>query len=221
MKTYELNDFEKKFVDLLEETVKVAEKTGRKFVMVGDVSKLYLGNVIGGYYPLEKALNTLKNNYIFYARNNIDGNIIKKFDSCYDYAKENSKYSLFKCGNAHPVYNSSFNPTVIVANRLTNKEQKKEFMTDIEFMREWNKYLGKEVYVVGLDYKGTQQDYFVYFNLDEAKKRYNILNDKNEYNKDYSYTLDKCIVKEDELETIENLKDSSLENENNTEEDEL
>lgn len=64
------------------------------------------------------------------------------------------------------------------------------------------KNLGKEVYVVGIDHQNVQQDYFVYFNLEEAKEHYNILNNKNE-SKDYSYTLEKCIVKESELETEE------------------
>ena len=73
-------------------------------------------------------------------------------------------------------------------------------MKENEF--DFEKNLGKEVYVVGIDYKGVQQNYFVYFNLDEATNHYNILKDKNT-SENYSYTLEKCIVKESELEIQE------------------
>lgn len=62
--------------------------------------------------------------------------------------------------------------------------------------------LDKEVFVVGLDCEGIQQDYYIYYDLEEAEKQYNNLNN---YNKDskWSYTLEKCVVRESELETIE------------------
>ena len=62
--------------------------------------------------------------------------------------------------------------------------------------------LDKEVFVVGLDCEGIQQDYYIYYDLEEAKKQYNILNDNNKDSK-WSYTLEKCVVRKSELETIE------------------
>ena len=121
MKTYEFNKFEKTFMALLEETIKVAEKSGKKFTYMWEVDRLYCGNVIGGYYPLERALDTLKNNYTNYAGSNVDNKILEKFNNLYGYARENSKYSLFKAGPEHPTYNPSFAPTIYVVNKLFNK----------------------------------------------------------------------------------------------------
>lgn len=73
-------------------------------------------------------------------------------------------------------------------------------MNKFEF--DFNKNLGKEVFVVGLDCEGIQQDYYIYYNLEEAKEHYNNLKEPN-FDKKWSYTLYKCIVRESELETIE------------------
>lgn len=73
-------------------------------------------------------------------------------------------------------------------------------MNKFEF--DFNKNLGKEVFVVGLDCEEIQQDYYIYYDLEEAKKQYNILNDNNKDSK-WSYTLEKCVVRESELEPIE------------------
>ena len=62
--------------------------------------------------------------------------------------------------------------------------------------------LGKEVYVVGHDKDGIQQQYDVYDNYEEAKSSYETLSKSNK-DKSWSYTLEKCIVKSDELEAIE------------------
>ena len=77
---------------------------------------------------------------------------------------------------------------------LLGQTQKNNFNND--------KYLNQYVFVVGFDYKGSQTDFEVYDNYEEAKERYSTLNEKN-INKDCTYTLEKCIVKSDELETIE------------------
>ena len=53
--------------------------------------------------------------------------------------------------------------------------------------------LDKEVFVVGLDCEYIQQDYYIYYDLEEAKKQYNILNDNNKDSK-WSYTLEKCVA---------------------------
>lgn len=66
-----------------------------------------------------------------------------------------------------------------------------------------NKYLEKIVYVIGFDFKGVQQDYDIYDNYNEALENYNNLKNNN-IDKTASYTFDKCIVHENELETIEN-----------------
>ena len=96
-------------------------------------------------------------------------------------------------------------------NREDLKNTLNKFMPSIVFTSEMasnpEKYLGKEMYVLGYDYKEKQIDYDVYFNREEAENAYNVRAIYNK-NKDYSYTLDKCIVRESELETIENLKNS-------------
>lgn len=67
---------------------------------------------------------------------------------------------------------------------------------------DFKKYLNKEVFVVGYDYEGAQQDYEVYDNYEEAKKVFDTRCERNNNSK-YSFTFEKCIVRENELETIE------------------
>ena len=64
------------------------------------------------------------------------------------------------------------------------------------------KFLNQIVFVVSFDCENIQQEFEVYDNYEEARQRYDCL---KRYNKDkkWSYTLDKSIVKSDELETIE------------------
>lgn len=121
MKKYELNEFEVKFVDLLEKTYEFAKD---KFLTPSDISKLYLGNSIGGYYPLEKAVFNLKYNYIFYAGEKADEQVLKEFDELTSYAKENSKYTLHPrgAGAKHPTYNPSFDPTILLLDRLDKEK---------------------------------------------------------------------------------------------------
>lgn len=115
MKKVKLDPFYTNFIDLLEIlTRKIIKEKTFKMETMKDCSQLYRGSCIGGYYSLEKAINTLKSNFKLLGID-IKDEIAEKFEVCEKFANDNKQFSIFKAPNKE-FYN--FVPEVFVANRI-------------------------------------------------------------------------------------------------------
>lgn len=58
------------------------------------------------------------------------------------------------------------------------------------------KYKGKEIYIVSVDYKDVSAEHYLYTTEEEAKETYEYL-EKTNQDKNFSTSLSKCIVEKD------------------------
>lgn len=72
------------------------------------------------------------------------------------------------------------------------------------FEFDFKKHNGKIVYTVSIECQEIEQDYFIYLNFEEAKQHFKNLKRGNT-DKNYSYTLNKCLVDNDELKIIDTI----------------
>lgn len=72
------------------------------------------------------------------------------------------------------------------------------------FEFDFKKNNGKIVYTVSIECQEIEQDYFIYLNFEEAKQHFKNLKLRNA-DKNYSYTLNKCIVKNNECKIIDTI----------------